>query len=126
MLFRSTTLFPSSRPWFNQVKRRMLDLLRPFRDFAYYHPDQHGSASIKAVLPTIAPHLDYATLAVRDGGDAVAAYREAVDVASTPARRAELDAALRLYCGRDVEAMRVVAERLIESGPVPCCGSRQC
>ena len=100
----------------DDLAARIVDLLPVTRDH-WYHRDQRGSWSIKAVLPTIAPHLDYATLAVRDGGDAVAAYREAVDVASTPARRAELDAALRLYCGRDVEAMRVVAERLIESGP---------
>ncbi|KHA65632.1 hypothetical protein NI18_00805 [Sphingomonas sp. Ant20] len=100
----------------DDLAARIVDLLPVTRDH-WYHRDQRGSWSIKAALPTIAPHLDYATLAVRDGGDAVAAYREAVDVASTPKRRAELDTALRLYCGRDVEAMRVVAERLIESGP---------
>lgn len=33
---------------------------------SYYHPDMHGSWSLKQVLPTVVPHLDYANLAVRD------------------------------------------------------------
>jgi len=38
------------------------------RDHHYYHPDQHGSYSIKAVLPTVAPELDYGELdEVQDG-----------------------------------------------------------
>lgn len=34
----------------------------------YYHPDMLGSWSVKAVLPTIAPELDYASLTgIREG-----------------------------------------------------------
>jgi hypothetical protein len=37
------------------VRRRVVDLLLPFRGFRYYHRKQHGSESIKAVLPARQP-----------------------------------------------------------------------
>lgn len=91
---------------------RIVDLLPIARNY-WYHRDQRGSWSIKAVLPTIAPHLDYSDLEVRDGGNAVEAYREAIRDDCAPPRRIALDRALRIYCGRDVEAMRVIASRLV-------------
>ena len=35
------------------IQDRMIDLLDSFKAFAYYHPDQHGPAPIKAVLPAL-------------------------------------------------------------------------
>ena len=46
-------LFPGFKPWVENLKRRMLDLLTPFKSCHYYHPQQLGSASIKAVMPAI-------------------------------------------------------------------------
>jgi len=43
--------FPDCAEWVEKIIGRMIDLLKPFRDFSYYHPGQHGSASIKKVLP---------------------------------------------------------------------------
>ncbi|MEG3173070.1 hypothetical protein U1708_12690 [Sphingomonas sp. ZB1N12] len=95
-----------------------MDLLPVTRDH-WYHRDQRGSWSIKAVLPTIASLLDYGALEVKDGGDAVEAYRAAVADDCTAARRAALASALRIYCGRDVEAMRVVAAKLVQTDVHP-------
>jgi hypothetical protein len=65
-----------------------------------------GSWSIKAVLPTIAPELDYENLDdVADGGQAQLAYLEATHPDATTGRRASLEQALRRYCGRDTLAM---------------------
>ena len=51
------------------IADRLVDLL-PIARANYYHPAQKGSWSIKAVLPTIAPDLDYAALGeVSDGGE---------------------------------------------------------
>ncbi|WP_298135496.1 DUF2779 domain-containing protein [Acidiferrobacter sp.] len=84
---------------------RLVDLL-PLTRAHYYHPAMKGSWSIKAVLPTIAPDLDYAGLAeVQDGGGAQEAYREAIDPATAPERKKVLDEALRRYCGRDTQAL---------------------
>ena len=47
---------------------RLVDL-HPIVKQNYYHPAMHGSWSIKAVLPTIAPELDYESLGeIREGG----------------------------------------------------------
>lgn len=90
---------------------RVVDLL-PVTRANWYHRDQRGSWSIKAVLPTIAAEMDYAALEVKDGGSAQEAYLEAITDGTTLTRRAALDAALRAYCRRDTEAMIVVARRL--------------
>ena len=55
----------------------MVDLLGPFRSFHVYHPDQHGSASIKSVLPALVGK-DYSNLAIADGGMASLAYLTAM------------------------------------------------
>jgi hypothetical protein len=58
-----------------------------------YHLDQQGSYSIKAVLPTVVPELDYAGLdEVGDGGGAQRAHLEPIDATTDEARRAGLRA----------------------------------
>lgn len=85
--------------------RRLRDLLPVVMDH-YYHPDQQGSWSIKAVLPTIAPELDYGSLeGVKDGGMAIAAYLEATASNTPAARKAEINRNLLAYCGRDTEGL---------------------
>jgi hypothetical protein len=65
-----------------------------------------GSWSIKSVLPTIAPELDYADLGeVSDGGAAQSAYLELLASDTALSRRAHLIEALRVYCQRDTDAM---------------------
>ena len=97
---------------------RIVDLL-PVTRACWYHRDQRGSWSIKAVLPTIAPELDYAGLQVSDGGKAQEAYLEAIAPMTRVERRAEIDQALRLYCGRDTEAMIVLARHLVTEATLP-------
>lgn len=90
---------------------RTVDLL-PVTRANWYHREQQGSWSIKSVLPTIAPEMDYSNLEVKDGGSAQEAYLEAISADTSFDRRSELDQALRAYCGRDTEAMIVLARRL--------------
>ena len=87
------------------LAKRLVDL-HPVAVDHYYHPDQQGSWSIKAVLPTIAPDLDYAELdGVQDGNMAMKAYQEAIDPATTEARREEIRRQLLAYCKLDTEAL---------------------
>lgn len=88
----------------------IVDLL-PVTRQTWYHRDQRGSWSIKAVLPTLAS-LDYSGLEVSDGGKAQDAYLEAIDPLTTPERRLAIDAALRAYCERDTWAMIAIARAL--------------
>lgn len=95
-----------------RVIAKLRDLL-PIVRAHYYHPNQQGSYSIKAVLPTVVPELDYAGLEeVRDGGGAQRAYVELIDSGTNEARRASLSASLRAYCGRDTQAMVELVRRL--------------
>lgn len=90
---------------------RIEDLEVITRD-SYYHPDMRGSWSLKNVLPTIAPDLDYANLAVRDGNFAQLAYLEMIDDSTLEDRRQEIRGQLLEYCGRDTEALVRLTEFL--------------
>jgi len=70
----------------------------------FYHPQFHGSFSLKQVLPVLVPSMSYATLAVGDGEAASLAYVESI-MTSDPQRRQELQAGLLAYCGQDTMAM---------------------
>ncbi len=89
-----------------------VDLLPVARNH-WYHREQRGSWSIKAVLPTMAPELDYAGLEVKDGGMAQDSFLEAINPATPTARRYALAEALKAYCARDTWAMVVLARRLV-------------
>ncbi len=89
-----------------RIADRLVDLL-PITRNHYYHPAMRGSWSLKAVLPTIAPDLDYANLdgGVQSGGDVESAYAAILDPATDAGRRADLEAALVTYCERDTLAL---------------------
>jgi hypothetical protein len=87
------------------INERVVDLL-PVAQQHYYHPSQQGSWSIKAVLPAACPDLKYDDLqGVKDGGMAMAAYAQAIQPETTPARRTEIRRQLLAYCQLDTLAM---------------------
>lgn len=97
--------FPRFARQLMAIEARLVDLL-PIAANYFYHPVQEGSWSIKAVLPAIAPELDYAHLeGVQDGGGAQAAFMEAVASETTADRRRTLVAQLWRYCRLDTFAM---------------------
>lgn len=77
-----------------------------------YHPDFHGSFSLKAVLPALVPDLGYDDLDITDGQEASLAYAEMIDPATPDRRRQEIREDLLSYCGRDTEAMVRLVETL--------------
>ncbi len=102
--------FPDLAADLAALDERIVDLHPPTRRH-YYHPAMQGSWSLKAVLPTVAPDLSYASLGeVRDGFAAQAAYLEAVEPRTTDARRAELRRALLEYCRQDTLALARLVE----------------
>jgi hypothetical protein len=97
--------FPRMMKGLLAIAERLVDL-RPVAEACYYHPGQHGSWSIKSVLPTIAPELAYGQLEdVQDGGAAVEAYNEAIAPGTSHERRAQLREQLWRYCRLDTFAM---------------------
>jgi len=104
--------FDDLAPALQAIARRLFDLL-PLARENYYHPAMKGSWSIKCVLPTIAPDLDYGNLESVQSGDMVEpVYFEMVDAGTSIERRAALKEALLTYCERDTLAMVRVAEFL--------------
>ena len=99
------------------ISERVVDLYPVVRRH-YYHRDLQGSFSMKAVLPTVAPDMDYADLdEVQDGGSAQAAYLEAIHPETDEDRRDDLAAKLLVYCERDTLAMIKVEEALAGDAP---------
>lgn len=101
--------FPDLQQALRAAHDRFFDLEDVVRDY-YYHPEMRGSCSIKQVLPTVAPDLDYAKLEeVQDGTGAQEAYIAAIDPKTAAERREELRQRLLTYCGLDTWAMVVLA-----------------
>jgi hypothetical protein len=97
--------FPAQREVLLAINERIVDLLPIVRNH-YYHPSQHGSWSIKAVLPSIAPDLKYTDLeGVQDGGMAMEAYLEAIHQQTCSERKETLRHQLLTYCKLDTYAM---------------------
>ena len=91
---------------------RVVDL-EPVARQCWYHRDQRGSWSIKAVLPTIPGLSGYDELEVQDGMEAQRAYFEALSEPKGSDRRQELDDGLREYCAKDTYAMVELLRHLV-------------
>jgi hypothetical protein len=103
--------FPEHAGWIEGVEARILDLLEPFQSFDYYHPEQHGTASIKAVLPVLTGR-SYADLEIQEGGQASLEYLR-VHFADVPeAERQRVREQLERYCGQDTEGMVWIVDAL--------------
>jgi hypothetical protein len=97
--------FPDLAVSLAAVLQRLVDL-QPVVQRNYYHPAMAGSWSLKAVLPTIAPDMDYSNLEeIQEGTAASEAYFEAVDPTTGEARKDEIRRRLLDYCRLDSEAM---------------------
>ena len=90
---------------------RVIDLLQIIRG-NYYHPEFHGSFSIKSVLPALVPDMTYADLEVPEGMAAAAAYARLIAGNAPEPEKAATREALLAYCELDTLAMVRVYEAL--------------
>lgn len=104
-------LLPEYKPWYQEVKRRMVDLLLPFRGFRYYHADQLGSASMKAVLPALTGR-GYEHLEIQDGGTASLEFLRVTFGDVPEAERQRVRQALNQYCALDTLGMVDILDAL--------------
>lgn len=92
---------------------RIDDLLPICRKY-YYHPSQKGSWSLKAVLPAMCPELNYQDLDdVQNGGDAMDAYRKAIDPKTSAEQKSQLRERMLAYCKLDTYATVRIWERFL-------------
>jgi len=120
-------MFPDLAEPLQKIIDRLFDLHPVVRD-NYYHPDMLGSWSIKAVLPCIAPHMNYAELeGIKEGTAASDGFLEAIGIVAAEAaptssgpakaRKAELEEQLLRYCKFDTEAMVEIVRFLTQRNP---------
>ena len=104
---------PQHAVWVKSLQPRIIDLLEPFRKFNCYHPAQHGSASIKAVLPAFTGK-DYSQLAIGEGGTASLEFVRVTFTEVSAQERAKVRRQLEEYCQLDTLAMVWLVEKLQE------------
>jgi len=90
---------------------RLWDLL-PAIQAHYYHPEFHGSFSIKSVLPALVPEMTYEGMEVGGGMEAGAAFLRMISTEDLTEKK-RLEKALRDYCGQDTLAMVKLREKLM-------------
>lgn len=106
--------FPSEAGYIKKWIESMVDLLVPFSKGWYYLPEMNGSASIKKVLPSIAPGFSYKDLAIGNGGDASALYMSMIKDIFTGSRETTMHNMLE-YCKRDTEGMVILFNELLKN-----------
>jgi|WetSurMetagenome_2_1015567.scaffolds.fasta_scaffold16311_3 hypothetical protein len=102
---------PEYQEWWTTAQSRFVDLLAPFRAFAFYHPSQAGSASLKVVLPALTSG-GYDALEIADGETASREYLRVTFGAAGEAERAGVRKQLEVYCGLDTSGMIRIVEEL--------------
>ncbi len=101
-------MIPAAAGFLFDLNARMVDLMDIVKKGLWVHPDFNGSASIKKVLPVVAPDLSYDMIEIGNGSLASERWFEAVmgdaqDMADD--ERAAVFDALREYCHLDTLAM---------------------
>ncbi len=105
--------FPEYEDWVNQVLNRIVDLLTPFRNFDYYHPNQKGSASLKAVLPAVTGR-GYEELDIAEGKLASIQFEKVTYGETSEEERYKVRSDLEKYCAVDTEGMIWIVDKLRE------------
>ena len=109
-LKKCADLLPEYKKWVESIQERIIDLLKPFRDFGYYHPKQDGSCSIKKVLPVLTGK-SYDEMEIGDGGTASAEYFRVTYTAENK-DKGRIRKLLEEYCGLDTMAMVDIINKL--------------
>jgi hypothetical protein len=104
--------------WFPNYKDKIKGFIQNVRDLAIlfrrkevYHWKMKGSYSIKKVLPCLLPEMSYSNLEIQDGGMAMNAYRNLMEI-SDITEVAKLRQVLLDYCHLDTLAMVKILEKL--------------
>jgi len=104
--------YPEFKKWFSAIEKRFVDLWTPFRSFAYYHPGQQGSASMKDVLPALAG-ISYEGMEISNGVLASNEYYRVTFDSTVPEKeRLRVRSALEKYCALDTKGMIDIVQAL--------------
>lgn len=102
--------FPEDADFLYDLMERVVDLLPVFQGGFCYFPAMKNSASIKSVLPAIAPDFTYENLEIQDGGSASSLFHQSIENGNFI--NENLRENLLKYCERDTMAMVVIYQFL--------------
>jgi hypothetical protein len=88
-----------------------VDLLEPFLSFHFYAPEQHGSASLKAVLPALTGQ-GYEGLQIQNGTTPSLEFMRIAFLDVSQEERRRIRRHLEDYCGLDTSGMVQIVEAL--------------
>ena len=108
-------MYPEFANFLHGINDRMVDLMIPFSKGWFVDKDFFGSASLKAVLPVLAPELSYTELEVSHGGMAQRVWMETILGGRNSETKNEIMGDLRKYCTLDTYAMCVIYQYLKET-----------
>jgi len=94
------------------VNERLYDLMLIFKEGHYVHPDFHGSASLKAVLPVLSPELQYKDLVISNGEETMLIWYQFQTGKIPIENQAEIEKAMKEYCRLDTFGMIAIMEKL--------------
>jgi hypothetical protein len=103
--------FPDLAGGLQNLVNRLVDLCQILKTY-YYHPDFHGSYSIKNVLPVMVPKLSYTNMEIGNGSEAVAQFAYMAQGKYDSEQEKQIKRHLLEYCKLDTLAMVKVYERL--------------
>lgn len=103
--------FPGEKEFLDGLSERVVDLIIPFSKAWYYLPEMGDNASIKSVLPAIAPEFSYNDLEVNNGGMASSIFLAMINGVYEGDETQTRENLLK-YCERDTEGMVVIYRHL--------------
>lgn len=109
---RMAGLYPEYADFLGKLNERIEDLMIPFSKMWFFDKDFFGSASVKKVLPVLAPELSYKELNVSDGLLARRMWTQTVLEGRNTSKRDEIMADLSKYCTLDTYAMVRILEEI--------------
>lgn len=103
---------PHYRVQLENINNRLFDLMVIFKNGLYVHPDFHGSASLKAVLPVLCPELSYEDLDISNGEEAMMTWYWLQTANLSQEDLEQSTRAMREYCKLDTYAMVAILEKI--------------
>ncbi len=107
-------LFPEYRSFLEDLNNRVYDLMEIFSQGHYIHANFRGSASLKNVLPVLAPEMRYEELPISNGQETMLAWRRLIRRELSAEEQEKTIVAMRKYCAFDTLAMVNIWEKLTQ------------
>ena len=104
--------FPDLEGDLQGIIDRIVDLHEIVRNY-YYHPEFHGSTSIKVTLPVMVPEMSYEGMNIADGSSAMAVFAYMAKGKYDDGEIGQSRQDLLEYCKLDTLAMVRLHEKLM-------------